>query len=116
CRRSAPATASATTQPQWFEDGTAKVGIDFTHDIGPVGRYDMPEIMGSGAALFDFDNDGRLDVYLVQNGGPHGPGNVLYHQEPDGTFRDLSRGSGLDVAGYGMGVAIGDVNNDGLPD
>jgi hypothetical protein len=72
--------------------------------------------MGSGAALFDYDGDGRLDIYLLHNGGPNGHTNVLYHQEPDGTFRDVSKGSGLDVAGYGMGVAIGDVNNDGRPD
>src|SRR5207244_4592712 len=77
----------------------------------------MPQIMGSGAALFDFDNDGRLDIYLLENGGPNSRStNRLYHQEADGRFKDVSAGSGLDVAGYGMGVAIGDVNNDGLPD
>jgi hypothetical protein len=72
--------------------------------------------MGSGAALFDFNNDGLLDVYLLQNGGPKGAKNCLYQQMPDGTFKDVSAGSGLDVAGYHMGVAVGDVNNDGLPD
>jgi hypothetical protein len=73
--------------------------------------------MGSGAALFDYDNDGRLDLYLLQNGGPASRStNRLYHQEADGSFKDVSAGSGLDVAGYGMGVAIGDVNNDGWPD
>ena len=81
------------------------------------GDYFMPQIMGSGAALFDFDNDGRLDIYLLQNGGPNSRStNRLYHQEADGRFKDVSAGSGLDVAGYGMGVAIGDVNNDGWPD
>jgi hypothetical protein len=76
----------------------------------------MPQSMGSGTALFDFDQDGRLDIYLLQGAGPEGPPNRLYHQEADGTFRDVSRGSGLDVAGFATGVAVGDVNNDGLPD
>ena len=90
--------------------------MDFVHDTGPSGGYRMPEIMGSGCALFDFDNDGRLDVYLVQNGGPGGPRNQLLHQETDGTFKNVSVGSGVDVAGWGMGVAVADVNNDGYPD
>jgi hypothetical protein len=102
--------------PPWFEDVTEKSGIHFVHDAGPDGRHFMPQIMGSGVALFDFDNDGRLDIYLVQNGGPNGKKNQLYHQEPDGSFKDVSAGSGLDVSGYGMGVAIGDVDNDGWPD
>jgi hypothetical protein len=111
---SAPSTRPADAA--WFEDVTEKSGVHFIHETGPVGNYALPEIMGSGAALFDFDNDGRLDIYLIQNAGPTGPKNQLFHQEADGTFRDVSAGSGLDVAGYGMGVAIGDVNNDGLPD
>jgi hypothetical protein len=98
------------------------------HDAGTIGSYFMPQSMGSGGALFDFDQDGRLDIYLVQGAGfttgarvserrDHvGSRNRLYHQEEDGTFRDVSDGSGLDVAGFGTGVAIGDVNNDGLPD
>ncbi len=85
-----------TTGPAWFADVTAAIG--------------------SGAALFDYDGDGLLDILLLQNGGPNGPHHVLLHQEKDGTFRDVSADSGLDVAGYGMGVAIGDVNNDGRPD
>ncbi len=103
--------------PAWFEDVTGAVGLDFLHDAGPVGEYFMPQIVGSGAALFDCDSDGRLDIYLIQNAGPKSQArNRLYRQRPDGRFEDVSAGSGLDVAGYGMGVAIGDVNNDGFPD
>jgi hypothetical protein len=77
----------------------------------------MPEIVGSGAALFDFDGDGRLDIYLLQNGGPGSPArNRLFRQGADGRFTDVSAGSGLDIADRCMGVAIGDVNNDGRPD
>src|SRR5436309_3215544 len=102
--------------PAWFADVTAEVGLDFVHDAGPVGHFFMPQIMGAGAALFDFDNDGRLDIYLLQNAGPHSRStNRLFRQTGDGKFVDVSQGSGLDVAGYGMGVAIGDINNDGLP-
>ncbi|MCS7046879.1 MAG: VCBS repeat-containing protein, partial [Gemmataceae bacterium] len=76
----------------------------------------MPQSMGSGCAFFDADGDGRLDIFLVHQGGPRGKPNQLFLQQPDRTFRDASVGSGLDVAGLGTGVAVGDVNNDGLPD
>jgi enediyne biosynthesis protein E4 len=103
--------------PPWFEDMTEKAGLDFVHDAGPIdGKYFMPQIIGSGAALFDFNNDGLLDIYLLQNGGPNGARCRLYQQTPDHRFKDVSAGSGLDIAGYNMGVAVGDVNNDGLPD
>jgi hypothetical protein len=103
--------------PPWFEDVTEKVGLDFTHDAGPLSdKYFMPQIVGSGAALFDFDNDGLLDIYLLQNGGADRARNRLYRQLPGGRFQDVSKDSGLDIAGRNMGVAIGDVNNDGWPD
>jgi hypothetical protein len=108
--------AAAPAPPPWFQDVTEESGLRFTHDAGPLTDYFMPQIMGSGAALFDFDNDGLLDIYLLQNGGPKGAKNRLYRQTPGGTFKDVSAGSGLDVAGYHMGVAVGDVNNDGWPD
>src|SRR5262249_38956853 len=113
----APPVVEEPPGPAWFADVTDQVGLDFVHDAGPVGHFFMPQIMGSGAALFDFDNDGRLDIYLLQSGGPGSQStNRLYHQGPDGRFTDVSKGSGLDIAGYCTGVAIGDVNNDGWPD
>ena len=80
----------------WFEDITERSGLRFIHDAGTSDRYFMPYQMGSGAALFDYDNDGRLDIYLVQNVGPNSRStNRLFHQEPDGRFKDASAGSGL---------------------
>src|SRR5262249_17749789 len=118
CRRADRISPAAEhSDSPWFIDITKESGLDFIHDAGPAGRYFMPQSVGSGAALFDFDNDGRLDIYLIQDGGPDSRStNRLYHQEPDGRFKDVSAGSGLDIGGYGMGVAIGDVNNDGWPD
>jgi hypothetical protein len=117
CRRAEISCPEAEDGPAWFEDITEKVGLTFIHDAGPVdGRYFMPQSNGSGAAMFDFDGDGRLDIYLLHCGGPNGKKNQLFKQLPDGTFKDVSAGSGLDIAGYNMGVAIADVNNDGKPD
>ncbi len=112
------ATAPATlAQPVWFEDVTERLGIQFVHDPGTTGQFFYPQSIGSGAALFDYDNDGRLDIYLVQNAGPDSPSkNQLYHQKADGAFENVSARSGLDIAGFGMGVACGDYDNDGLPD
>jgi hypothetical protein len=115
CRDAGPQPSPAG--PLLFQDVTAQVGLSFVHDAGQPGDYFMPQIVGSGVALFDFDNDGRLDIYLVHNAGPSSKStNRLFHQEKDGRFRDVSAGSGLDIAGYGMGVAVGDINNDGWPD
>jgi hypothetical protein len=125
CGPAAPTTAPGADAgegqgPDWFEDVTAAVGLDFVHDPGPVGSYFMPQSMGSGAAVIqEFPPDGRETVYLylLQNAGPDSKSvNRLYRQRPDGTFQDVTAGSGLDVAGFSMGVAVGDVNNDGLPD
>jgi len=115
-----PIDASAAAQP-WFEDIAERAGIHFAHESGHRERFLLPEIMGGGAALFDMDNDGYLDLYLVQSGqlfAPTGkrPGNRLYRNRGNGTFEDVTARSGSDVAGYGMGVAAGDFDNDGNVD
>ncbi|MCI0681532.1 MAG: CRTAC1 family protein [Gemmataceae bacterium] len=114
---SRPAVEPDAGAPPWFEDITAKAGIQFVHDAGPVGAYFMPQQVGSGAALFDCDNDGLLDILLLQNGGPKSAStNQLYRQLRGGAFRDVSKDSGLDINGHNMGAAVGDVNHDGLLD
>ena len=116
--RPVPAGAGADqdTGPDWFEDVTDELGLDFVHDPGPTGTYFMPQSLGSGGAFFH-DGDGTLCIYLLQNAGPESKSvNRLYRQQANGKFQDATAGSGLGVAGYNMGVAIADVNNDGLPD
>jgi hypothetical protein len=96
---------------------TERVGVDFVHDPGPIGAYQLPQIIGSGCAVCDLDGDGRVDLLFLSNGGPTSKStNKLYRQGADGHFVDVTAGSGLDFAGHCMGVAIGDVNNDGRPD
>ncbi len=101
----------------WFADVTDAARLDFRHEVGELSLFRMPQIVGSGAALFDFDGDGLLDLYLLTNAGPNSQStNRLYRNRGDGTFEDVTAGSGLGIAGHNMGVAIGDVNNDGWPD
>jgi hypothetical protein len=101
-----------------FRDVAQEVGLGFEHRAGASGKFYLPEIMGPGAAVFDYDQDGDLDVYLIQ--GPVQTGNRLFRNElvPTGKllFADVTEGSGLTSAGYGMGVAVGDYDNDGYPD
>ncbi len=101
-------------------DITDESGLDFVHDAGVDSGYFMPESIGSGGAFLDYDNDGNLDIYLV-NGARRGtndpdrpsPRNRLFRQVHDGAFLDVTETSGLGDAGYGMGVAVGDIDNDG---
>ncbi|MDG2148261.1 MAG: CRTAC1 family protein [Planctomycetota bacterium] len=113
-----PASAPEDFIP-WFTDEAVGRGIAFRHESGHQEAYLMPEIMAGGAALFDADGDGDLDAYCVQSGwlrprlGEALPGNRLFVNEGQGRFRDASEGSGAADQGYGMGVACGDVDNDG---
>jgi hypothetical protein len=118
----------------WFTDRAEESGLNFTHVNGMSGKFHYAEIIAPGAALFDYDNDGDLDVYLVQSGtlpGQPGAGAAsqaltgrLFRNDltihPDGTrsvrFTDVTATSGLVASGYGMGVAAGDFNNDGCID
>ncbi|MBX3747415.1 MAG: CRTAC1 family protein [Verrucomicrobiae bacterium] len=111
-----PALPTSTPlDPPWFEDVTDARGLAFHHVAGT--RYFMPDQVGSGIAILDFDNDGLLDLYLVQLGGPDSPArNSLWRQRQDGTFEDVSAGSGLDITGLGMGAFAADLNNDGWTD
>ena len=117
---------SLATQPL-FKDVAEQTGLRFQHYNGMTGKFYLPEITGSGAALFDFDNDGDLDVYLVQGNtlepnakAPGSPRGKLFRNDLNtrGTlsFTDVTEQSGIVATGYGMGVAVGDINNDGLPD
>ncbi len=127
--------SSAHDDVEWFVDRAATSGLDFIHFNGMSGEFYQPEIMGSGAALFDYDNDGDLDVYLVQGAmlgtgtplvpPPDGPlTDRLYRNDlevdADGRriarFTDVTDASGIVAPGYGQGVASGDYDNDGWVD
>ncbi len=115
---------------QGFVDVTKQLGVNFDYRSSHTSRKYLPETMGAGVALFDYDNDGRLDIFFV-NGAPladptpkgtiprkAGPEywNRFYHQKTDGTFEDVTEKAGLQGEGYGMGVAVGDYDNDGYED
>ncbi len=103
-----------------FTDVTAKAGIRFVHNAGKTGKKWLPETMGAGCAFFDADGDGWPDILLINGKDwiPHGRRTTaaLYRNNHDGTFTDITRGSGLDIEIYGLGVAVADYDNDGRED
>ena len=112
--------ASSSNPGVQFLDVTRNAGINFTHHNGAKGKKLLPETLGSGCAFVDLDGDGWADVLLI-NGKDWAPSGqhyypALYRNNHNGTFTDITRGSGLDVEMYGMGVAVADYDNDGLPD
>jgi hypothetical protein len=142
----APESRASSLRPpvnqaaDWFVERAQEAGLDFVHFNGMTGGFYQPEMMGPGAGVFDYDNDGDLDVYLVQ-GHLLGPGKTLadalippsrplplegrlyrndLRVDSDGaralTFTDVTEATGIDAQGYGMGVAAGDVDNDGCID
>jgi enediyne biosynthesis protein E4 len=118
----APANASTAIHPGIFADITQPAGIRFLHDNGAFGKKYLPETLGPGCAFIDYDNDGNPDILLVNGRGWPGHGNAagnslkLYHNNGDGTFTDVTAKSGLAANIYGLGVAIGDYDNDGFDD
>ncbi len=125
----------ATTAPQFpspvtFTDITAQTKINFKHEASPTTQKYLPETMGAGVALLDYDNDGRLDVFftngaMISDPMPKGKlpdktnpkfWNRLYRQKTDGTFEDTTERAGVKGIGYGFGVAVGDYDKDGFTD
>ena len=104
-----------------FSDVTARAGVKFVHTSGAFGKKYLPETLGSGVVVFDADGDGWPDLLFVNS--MHWPGRAaprssqaLYHNNRDGTFTDVTRGSGLDVELYGIGATAADYDNDGKVD
>jgi hypothetical protein len=104
-----------------FSNVTAAAGIQFRHNSGGYGGKLLPETLGSGCAFLDYDSDGWPDILFVNGmdwaGHKHQRSTLqLYHNNRNGTFTDVTKRAGLDIEMYGMGVAVGDYNNDGFPD
>jgi len=123
-------TSDVPLVPGSFVDITLKTGINFPAVASHTSHKYLIETMGSGVATFDYDNDGLLDIFLVngatiadptpkgtvpQKSGPQ-QWNRLFHQKKDGTFEDVTEKAGVQGSGYGMGVAVGDYDNDGFED
>jgi hypothetical protein len=114
-------TSPPASSPVTFRDITQKAGIHFVHNNAAFGKKYLPETMGPGVAFIDYDKDGWQDIFLVN--GTDWPGRPskhstprLYHNNHDGTFTDVTHKAGLDVELFGMGVAVGDYDNDGFDD
>jgi hypothetical protein len=116
-----PSASGPGASPVTFRDVTQQAGIRFVHNNGAFGKKFLPETLGPGVAFIDYDNDGWPDIFLVN--GMDWPGHIqkhtapkLYHNNHDGTFTDITHKAGLDVEMYGLGVAVGDYDNDGFDD
>ena len=119
-----PGVVVAQTSPR-LVDITSSTGIHFNHLASPEQKF-IVESMSGGVALIDFDNDGWLDIYftnapsvsMAQSGGPPGQKthSALYRNNHDGTFTDVSQKAGVATPCWAMGVAVGDIDNDGWPD
>jgi enediyne biosynthesis protein E4 len=125
----AESTTAAATHGS-FVDVTQRLGVHFKQEASPTSRKYLLETMGSGVALFDYDNDGRLDIFFANGARIDDPTpkgtipkkdgpkywNRLYHQKADGTFEDVTEKAGVAGIGYSTGVAVGDYDNDGFDD
>jgi len=114
-------TSPPASSPVTFRDITQKAGIHFVHNNAAFGKKYLPETMGPGVAFIDYDNDGWQDIFVVN--GTDWPGRPskhstpkLYHNNHDGTFTDVTHKASLDLELFGMGVAVGDYDNDGFDD
>jgi enediyne biosynthesis protein E4 len=114
-------TSPPASSPVTFRDITQKAGIHFIHNNAAFGKKYLPETMGPGVAFIDYDNDGWQDIFVAN--GTDWPGRPpkhstpkLYHNNHDGTFTDVTHKASLDVELFGMGVAVGDYDNDGFDD
>jgi len=137
CERDLPDdTEIDNDMPPLFTEIAEQSGLIFHHFLGATGEYHFPELAGVGLAIFDYDNDGDLDIYMLQGHmldenksindasfpppATHFPGNRLYQNRliPDGhlRFEDVTEQAGVGLQGYGMGVAVGDTDNDGDQD
>lgn len=117
----APALVQRPSGPIHFTDITAQAGIHFVRNSGAFGKKYLPETMGSGVCIIDYNNDGWPDIFFVNSMDWPGHGNrasypALYRNNHDGTFTDVTKQAGLDVQMYGMGCTVGDYDNDGYDD